>query len=66
MPMERITKAIFGSQKIWGKMQGKKNRGKVEGSKRWRKQKKDLESIDYFFMLLQTYFTYFNSSIKIK
>ena len=32
---------------------------KIERKKKKRKKKKDLKSINYFYILLQTYFTYF-------
>ena len=41
----------------------KKKREKVEGIKKWRKIKNYLKSINYFYILLQTFFHRFNSSI---
>ena len=41
----------------------RKEKEKVEGKKKQRKIKIDLKSINYFYMLLQTHFTYFHYSI---
>ena len=45
--------AMFGSEKVWRKMWGKENREE----KQKERKKKDLKLINYFYVLLQTFFT---------
>ena len=58
--------AMFGSCKIWRKMPTKEKREEKKNEKKKKsegKSKKDLRSIYYFYMLLQTHFTNVSSSI---
>ena len=60
MEAAKLPKDMFGSRKVGRKMQKKKKieRKNRRKEKNEEKQKIDLKSINYFYILFQTFFTY--------
>ena len=59
----RISLAIFGCRKIWGTCNEKENEENRRKDEVKEKEKKYLNLINYFYILFQNRFTYFNFSI---
>ena len=53
---------VWFIEKLWENIRERTQEGKVKGKKN-KEKKMDLKPTNYFYTTLQTYFTFFNSSI---